>query len=343
VVSLSLSPSSADEEGIRPVNLRTDLAAMADLIELVFADSMDSSGRAAIREMRSMSRLGPGLSALMGISELQQNMGFVYIADGRLIGNVSIYPAPLPASVLRGERAWIIANVGVHPDYRRRGIARRLMETSLNALTEWAKGRRAVALLQVERDNLPARRLYESLNFVDQGAWTTWRRSSSLRAPQPLSASSFYITRRRRGEWRAEYALAQRVRPAEKGGIGWLRPLHPQLFRPSWRRWLNNFLSLRSVEHLIIRADADARQPAALAALWIESAFAAPTQLTLMVDPAHAELYAEALINLAVRRFGQRDALVIEHPADDAAVAAVLSRRGFVPQRTLIHMSWKAS
>lgn len=342
MVSLSLSPSNADEEGIRPVNLRTDLAAMADLIELVFADSMDSSGRAAIREMRALSRLGPGLGALLGMGDLQQNMGFVYIADGRLIGNVSIYPASLPPGVLRGERAWIIANVGVHPDYRGRGIARRLMETSLNALTQWAKGRRAVALLQVERDNLPARRLYDSLNFVNERAWTTWRRSSSPRLPPTLIAAP-YITRRRRGEWRAEYALAQRVRPAIWGGIGWLRPLHPSLFHVSWRNWLSNFVSLRSVERLIIRDDSDEAHPAVLGALWIESAFAAPTQLTLMVDPAHAESYSEALINLAVRRFGQRETLVIEHPADDTAAEAVLSRYGFVPQRTLVHMSWKAS
>ena len=342
MVSLSLSPSSADEEGIRPVNLRTDLAAIADLIELVFADSMDNSGRAAIREMRSLSRLGPGLGVLMGIGDLQHNMGYVYVADGRLVGNVSIYPAPLPAGVLRGERAWIIANVGVHPDYRGRGIARRLMETSLNALSQWAKGRRAVALLQVERDNLPARRLYDSLNFLNERAWTTWRRSTSPRIPPPLIASP-YITHRRRGEWRAEYALAQRVRPAIWGGIGWMRPLHPNLFRTSWRGWLNHFISLRSVERLIIRDDTDQAHPAVLAALWIESAFASSAQLTLMVDPAHAEWYDEALINLAVRRFGQRETLVIEHPADDSAAESVFSRYGFLPQRTLVHMSWKVS
>lgn len=43
---------------IRPVNLRTDLPTLADLIELVFAPTMDESGRAAIREMRYMSRMG---------------------------------------------------------------------------------------------------------------------------------------------------------------------------------------------------------------------------------------------------------------------------------------------
>lgn len=67
MVSLSVSNVSA---GLRPVNLRTDLAPLADLIELAFADSMDNSGRAAIREMRTLSRVAPGLGALLNVNEV---------------------------------------------------------------------------------------------------------------------------------------------------------------------------------------------------------------------------------------------------------------------------------
>ena len=85
-------------DGVRPVNLRTDLRPLADLIELVFADSMDSSGRSAIREMRYLSSLGYGLKLIARLNELALgiSLGFVYVLDGKLVGNVSVYPANYP-------------------------------------------------------------------------------------------------------------------------------------------------------------------------------------------------------------------------------------------------------
>ena len=80
-------PPAAD--GVRPVNLRTDLRPLADLIELVFSDSMDSSGRSAIREMRFLSQMGYGLKLIARMNELALgiSLGFVYIMDGKLVGN----------------------------------------------------------------------------------------------------------------------------------------------------------------------------------------------------------------------------------------------------------------
>lgn len=345
MVSLSVSPPlSALSDGIRPINLHTDLAPLADLIELVFASSMDSSGRAAIREMRALSRLGVGLRVLNGMGDVQPVMGFVWIADGRLIGNVSIYPASLPAWM---GSAWIIANVSVHPDYRGRGIARRLMQTSLASIRIWAKGRRVRAYLQVEADNTPARTLYESLGFAHERVWTTWRRASTTRVPSlalPPGVPAPYITRRRRGEWRAEYDLATHLRPADRGGIGWMRPLHAGLFRRSLWDSLRDLINLRNTEHLVIRAPdtPDHRLPPVLGALWVESGFANNAiQLTLLVDPRGAGVYDEALIHMTASRFGTRETLSIEHPADDTAAAAVLTRYQFMPQRTLLHMRWE--
>ena len=109
------------KDGPRPVNLRTDLGSLADLIEIAFASSMDSNGRAAVREMRTMSNM-PGIGFLGGLNSLMQGMGtgYVWIADGKLVGNVSVYPADGPGY---DGRDWVIVNVAVHPDYQRRGIA----------------------------------------------------------------------------------------------------------------------------------------------------------------------------------------------------------------------------
>lgn len=336
MLSLSLQESSATS-GLRPVNLRTDLLPLADLIEIAFADTMDSSGRAAVREMRSLSRLGPGLGMLLGMNDLAQgvSLGFVWLEDNRIVGNTSIYPANVPTGP-----SWIIANVAVHPSYRGRGIAHRLVQASLDMLRQRNRGRKISAVLQVDADNAIARHIYEQLGFVAERSWTQWRRSSTARTPQPFHDPSIYITRRRAREWRAEYALAQRLRPATQGGMGWLRPLHPSLFRRSLLASARDMISLRSFERLVIRGENDDLR----AVMWVESGFAASSvQLTLMVEPAYQGVYDEALINLLTRRYSLRSTLAIEHPSDEAVTSAILQHYNFYAQRQLIHMRWQSS
>jgi predicted N-acetyltransferase YhbS len=294
---------------------------------------MDTSGRAAVREMRTLSQMRPVMHTLLGVSELVQgiNLGFVWIEGGRLVGNVSIYPANIPSSF---GKTWIIANVAVHPDYRGRGIARELMRTGMNAIRQ----RGVAAILQVDADNYVAQRLYDRLGFVRESTWTHWRRSSSLRLPPPVIQRDFYITRRRDNEWRAEMALAANVRASTRGGLGWQRPLHESLFRPSLTKTLNNWINLRSVEHLIVRTE-DGKS--LRTSLWIESAFATTTiQLTMINGSDQAGLCEEALLNLAIRRYGIRTPLTMEHPTDDEAMRPLLLRYGFHTQRSLLHMRW---
>ena len=331
-VSLPKSPT-ASSDGVRPVNLKTDLMPLADLIELAFADTMDSSGRAAVREMRTLSRFGTGLSMIAGMNDLVQGigLGYVWIQDGRLVGNVSIYPSTVPST---SGPSWIIANVAVHPEYRGRGIARRLMQTSLETIR--ARGKPPVAILQVEENNDTARRLYTSLGFETEGTWRHWRRTASARVPAPRDNSTIYITQRRRGEWRAEYALAQRTRP---NGLGWQRPLHPRIFHRSLSGFLNDVINMRSIERLVIHSQ-DER--AIRASIWIERAVAASSvQFTLMVDCEYQGIYDDALVHLVTRRFGARTPLVIEHPAADGITNAVLEHYHFHVQRTLVHMRWE--
>lgn len=327
MVSLSI-PSAA--QGLRPVNLKTDLAPLADLIELAFADTMDSSGRAAIREMRALSRLTPGF--LLGMNEVAQGigLGFVWIENGKLVGNTSVYPAHLPRSY---GTTWIIANVAVHPDHRGRGIARQLMRASMDMIRRRSSA--STTLLQVEEPNHIARSLYASLGFVEQRTWNLWRRSSMATIPRAQNAP--YISQRRAAEWKTEYDLALRLRPNHLGGMGWLRPTRAELFRPSLFKLIGDAFNLRSVERLIVRGDDHKLR----ASLWVESAFAASsTQLTLLVDPDYAGLYDDALLNLVARRFGLRSTLTLEHPADDIITTAVLQKYAFIRQRTLVHMNW---
>jgi ribosomal protein S18 acetylase RimI-like enzyme len=330
-IQATQNPAQQSVDGLRLVNLRTDLGQLADLIELAFASSMDSNGRAAVREMRTLSR---GLNFLPGLNDLAQGMGlgYVWIADGRVVGNVSTYPA-VGADNLKN--AWVIVNVAVHPDYQRRGIAQQLMQSTMNLIR--SRGGKS-AILQVDADNATARRLYARMGFIEERGWTTWRRNGLSVRPQPLDNDpAIYISHPRANEWQSEMALAAKIRPALMGGLGWLRPLHESQFHKIWWRRVVDWFSLKSEEHLIIRSE-DEQQ--VLASLWIENSFgSATTHLTLLVDPDYEGVYDEALLNTAIRRFGGAP-LSIEHPSDRTLTTALLRRYQFNVRRDVVHMRW---
>jgi GNAT superfamily N-acetyltransferase len=319
--------------GLRPVNLRTDLAGIADLIELCFGSTMDESGRAGVREMRmvaqsaSLSFIYDGLGRALGGIEY----GFVWVVDGKVAGNVSISPANFPSSMGTG---CIIANVAVHPDYRRQGIALALMTASLEAIQQ----RRAkFAILQVDSINDPARRIYDRLGFRVERTFNRWTRSPHVRPPAKLPDMP-PITLRQPNEWRAEIALAEHTRPNTLGGLGWLRPVHPQHFRWSIFRMFSDLTMGRNEEHWIVHNE---RKNAIIASMRINMTFGGVDRLELMIHPAHEGKLEEAMINHALRRLdGRRRSLLIEHPADDLRTSQVLERYAFERRYTLAHMRY---
>ena len=318
---------------MRPVNIRRDLAAMADLIELCFGPTMDESGRAVIREMRMISKSGPLLWAFAGLDKLVGGLeqGFVWFEGTRLIGNVSVSPAEYPREMGKG---YIIANVAVHPDFRRRGIARALMNASLELIR--SKGG-AFAILNVEAENEGARRLYTDLGFREERTFVRWHRPPHVRPPRRPAEMPF-ITLRQGREWREEYALAQLVRPNARGGLGWQRPVHASLFRPSLWGGLRRALSGQSDERWIIRKE-DGRGIAA--SLHAARGFGGPYRLTLLVHPAYQGQCEAPLLNYALRRLDQELRPVqIEHPDDDLHTGALLAELGFERRTTVVHMRY---
>jgi GNAT superfamily N-acetyltransferase len=306
--------------------------ALADLIELVFASSMDESGRAAIREMRALGHLGNAIGLLSRLNELALGigLGYVWMVGERLVGNVSIYPAGAP---YRSGEAWIIANVGVHPDFQRQGIARHLMHTALEAI-QARSGR--LALLQVDFDNYGAIDLYQQLGFVQERAFTTWHRHGHSVPPLNANAENVFITRRRASEWPQEYALVQRLRPSDRGGIGWQRPLHKSFFQKALLNQLWDWITLNTIERLVIRSE---DEKDILTAAWIESSLSGlRTRLTLFNDPALSQ-YGEIMLHTIARRF-RASSLAIEHPYDDVMGTELLRAYHFIPERTLWHMRY---
>ncbi len=152
---------------IRALNPRRDLSRVADLIELCFADSLDPDGQRYIKRMR---RAGPtSRSRWFDPPHFNFNMtaeGFVWQEEEKIVGNISLIPF---ASL--SHPIYLIANVAVHPDFRRKGIARAL---TVAALQQVQNRRVRSTWLQVRDNNIPALGLYESIGFHEKARRTTW-------------------------------------------------------------------------------------------------------------------------------------------------------------------------
>ncbi len=326
MVATTAAQTSPQHSGLRPVRPRRDLAAIADLIEVSFADTLDTGGRSMLREMRMMAHANPliWLVARLG-GAFPPLGGYVWVADGQVAGNVSIAPAGY-------GKGFVIANVAVYPAFRRQGIARQLMRAALQDVAQ--RGRFAV--LQVDADNHAARRLYDTLGFHTQRTFTRWRRAGSPRAPLPPGAPLPGLRRLQRDDRAALVALAERLRPDSRGGMGWLRPTTARGLRPPLLPGLDILLGGKRVEYWVLPGASGGLD----AALCVEHRIGGLTMaFDLLVQPERqGELEAPLLYHL-LRLYGHRP-LLTDHPSDDPAIGDIIQRYRFRPERALVHMIW---
>ncbi|MCL4259259.1 MAG: GNAT family N-acetyltransferase, partial [Anaerolineales bacterium] len=119
-----------EDSRLRALNALRDLPAVADLIELCFAPTMDNDGQRYVNEMRRAGQDDGFLRWAKYVAETASLplMGFVWEEDNRIVGNASLVQFRD-----QGKRVYLIANIATHPDYRHRGIARALTERSIQA------------------------------------------------------------------------------------------------------------------------------------------------------------------------------------------------------------------
>jgi ribosomal protein S18 acetylase RimI-like enzyme len=331
---------SAARNGLQPVDLGRHLGGIATLIELCFGAELDASGRGLIREMQLLSRAGPALRLVQALLLQHQpwGLGYVWVEDGRVIGTVSTQRAA-PRSA-----AWLVANVAVHPNHRRRGIALALMRATLDLIR--SQGGSEV-VLQVDDDNLGAIALYRQLGFGRVTTRTAWSRPGYL-GPPPFQASPFDIRLRGPGEWIEQLALAALVRPE---GLAWGRPLRADDFRPGLRRQVEHFFTARHDEHWVAQVPGlplgqqhlehplgptAGRQPPLAGSLSLQMAGPDGDRLTLLVHPHYQGQLERPLLVRALRRLGRRPwSTRLEAASDDEAAAQALADLGFRPGRVL--------
>lgn len=328
--ALSEQKPSVSTPELRRVQLRQDLGAIADLIELAFGQTMDASGKAAVREMRALSQSGFVLWLLTGFDRAitrSLGSGYVWVDSGtnKLVGNVSIYPTGY-------DNAWVVANVAVHPNFRRRGIALTMMEAALETI---AQKRGSEAILQVEAHNEGAKRLYEQLGFSTLRTFTRWRRRPYQEPPTPLSNRP-QITLAGGRDWRSIWNLAESVRSNAQGGMGWLRPTYLHVFRPSL--WKSVFGA--KVERFIVRDEANPDKIAGFMRLEYRLG-SSYVQTDLLVDPTSDPQIGNHLLNFGIRHLSDKGrGLLLTHPMEDETINAFLHQYLFDDDRHLTHMHW---
>ena len=154
---------------IRRLDISHDLNQIADLIEMCFPIHLDPDGQIYIQKMRKAAREMNLLGWLSPWTETADfnAAGFVWEEDNRIMGNLSLIPFRN-----EGHRTYLIANVAVHPTYRRKGIAQALTQRAVSYLRRRNSGE---VWLQVREDNQGAQALYRSVGFTDRVIRTTWR------------------------------------------------------------------------------------------------------------------------------------------------------------------------
>lgn len=311
---------NSNADGLRPLDVRRDLGGIAALMELCFGDTLDGAGWGAVREMQRLSRSGP-LLWLMGTVAPAWQLGFVWIENGRVIGNVSTQSSE------HDRRTWLIANVAVHPDYRRRRLAHALTEAAMRLALE--SGATQISL-QVNQNNTGGLRLYEAFGFRALAAHTGWERMTGFR-PQSVPTPGIEIRPARAAEWEDVYGFVARYRPE---GFSWLKPLRSSDWRPSLARALNNFFA-GAQEERWLAVDPVSQQIVGVAK--IDTGFGPADQIYAVIHPDWASRLERPLLATALRRLGNRPWVIhIDHPVGEAETA--LQDLGFRRLQTLVWM-----
>lgn len=313
---------------LRPLNILRDLPAVASLVETCFASTLDDDGRRYLQQMHRAGRDNAFLRwATQAVETASMPLsGFVWEENGEIIGNASLIPYRR-----HRRRYYLIANVAVHPNQRRRGIGRAL---TLAAMAQARRKHAEEIWLHVRDDNPGAAVLYESLGFRQRARRTSWRLSLDRALPPPEPGPT--ISRRRKSDWPWQEHFLRRAYPDL---LAWYQPtpwhsLHPGLFYA-----LERFFFTNGTRHWVVRSE----EGLAAALTWTPSGGSGPDRLWAAVPPAGAgdsPLGGEALKALLMRArrelVSTRATLALDFPAGEYAEA--IQAAGFEARRTLIWM-----
>ena len=306
----------------RPINLNKDIPQVVRLLESVFGETLDNEGRHLFSQVSNSSQ--PAMMWRFNPNMARLSPGFVWEENNRIIGNVTLLPTQIP-------HRFLVANVAVHADFRRQGLAKLLMQAVHNAVLE---RRGKVILLQVVKDNLKAINLYRNLRYQTIDSMTEWYTSSTRVRDLALSGQhNMPIRPLQRREWQAAYRLDLDCLHPD---LNWPEPLKPDAYKSGWWQQASRFLNGRQQE--VWRITNNNNQIIGLGSIMSE--WGRMHRLSVRVSPAwHGQLERPLLAKLLRRvRYLPRRSVRIDHPDQDETMNQLLQEANFTLRRTLTHM-----
>ena len=313
-------PILAEIPQLRPLNILRDLPGVADLIEKCFSSTMDDEGRSYIQQMRRAGRDSSFLRwATTAVETASMPLsGYVWEENGEIIGNVSLIPHRH-----KHKKIFLIANVAVRPECRRRGIGRSL---TIAAMHHASQHRASETWLHVRDDNPGAIALYANLGFQELARRTMWQAKSDRNIN--TDEHGFTITRRSAHDWPNQEAWLTRIYPDL---MTWYQPMPWNSLRPGLIQVLYRFVMDYNVRHWVARVDG---MPSAIVS-W-QALVGHNDRLWAAVPPDGSEQALRALLLHARRELSWRQALTLDFPAGQYNTS--IEEAGFHIHRTLLWM-----
>ncbi len=228
--------------------------------------------------------------------------GLVWEENNKIVGAVLLQR--------RGSsNHWVVGTVATRPKYRRKGIARKLVEAGLDLIRS-RQGE--TAILDVIENNFPAYKLYESLGFTHFTGDSNLEYSPQSVHPAPKLSSEYQLETTHLLDWTARYQLMKRIAPKS---IQEFEPVQESLFRqPGYMRLVMPLISrAQKIQHnLVLVHHLPSQQIAGYLRSDIRTGGKGRHIFSLRLDPAHAELSPQ-LVELALHQITSVDpSLIIE-------------------------------
>ena len=299
-----------------------DVVGVTALIERAFVEDMDTQSQKAMREMRWM---GLMFGWMDWFSAPGQGLmpGYVWVEGGQIVGNATV------RRLSAFGRGWMIGNVAVAPEWRRQGIARQLLEASI----ELARGHHADWIaLQVRSDNDAAHKLYQSLGFVDTGEMVYFERTQLDRIAQPRQLTEGRLRPARANDMDRLYTLAQSQVP---DSARWAEPIYRSSFDVGIERSLTDWITNTQHVWRVVEVGDQIWGAAMITARhWPKRG-----QLHLWIVPLHVGHIEQILVDSVLAELtSPLQAIAARVPGDHVAGRVALTTRGFRQVRALTSM-----
>ena len=244
----------------------------------VQTDELESLGESS----SNYNRIWPIIKIVQFFSPALRDIykGYVWEEDGQMAG-VSICNRRINTD------NWYISAVGVLPEFRRRGIARKLVEASIELIRE--RGGKQ-ALLDMIDGNLPAYKLYEKLGFDHYTGSIEFNAELDKAPPEPTLPEGYIQEPSDLFDWEPRFELEKKITPEN---LLKYEPVEAKHFRRPFIVRLILPLMLRaesSQDKIFILRTAGDNQVVARANYTIRTKGSGQHSIIVRLDPNHADL-----------------------------------------------------